>query len=202
MKSTTARLPLATKIINAGLVVLGAAAAVGAAVPLWPLISWKYMGRPSPTENFVLAVFGYPATQGGWLWHRDLPLDIRTITMLPVVIQTLAIIAIVVLVVRLFSAISRGAAFHTRALRSLTALSVVGIGGGLLQFAVGVVAWQVGHEWLNPSPSLDPYQVALFDQFPFPQWPLTLILVGILATALRVAFRAGARFERELEGVV
>lgn len=202
MKPATPRLPLATKVINTVLLLLATVAAVGAALPLWPPLSLEYMGRSSPIENFILMVFDYPAG-AAWLWSRDLSLGVRMLVMAPVIVQTLLIIALALLLVRLLADISRGKGFQAKAQRTLTAFSVMGIGGGLVQFTVGIVAWQVGRGLWDPTPELDGgYQAALFNAFPFPQWPLTLILIGIVAIALGVAFRVGAKFEQELEGVV
>lgn len=202
MEPATPRLPLTTKVINTVLLLLAAVAAVGAALPLWPPLSLKYMGRSSPIENFILMVFDYPAG-AAWLWSRESSLSVWMLVMAPVVVQTLLIIALALLLVRLLSDISRGRGFRAKAQRTLTAFSVVGIGGGLVQFTVGIVAWQVGRGLWDPNPNLvGEYQVALINAFPFPQWPLTLILIGVVAIALGAAFRTGSRFEKELEGVV
>ncbi len=203
MEPATPRLPLTTKVINTVLLLLAAVAAVGAALPLWPPLSLKYMGRSSPIENFILMVFDYPAG-AAWLWSADPSLGVRVLFVAPAAVQTLLIIALALLLVRLLSDISRGMGFRAKAQRTLTAFSVVGIGGGLVQFTVGIAAWQVGRErWDLPNPEFDGgYQAALINAFPFPQWPLTLILIGIVAIALGAAFRTGSRFEKELERVV
>ncbi|MGO1385066.1 MAG: hypothetical protein ACTHWA_00500 [Arachnia sp.] len=202
MESATSGLPLATTAINTVLLLLAAVAAVGSALPLWPPLSLKYMGRPSPIENFILMVFDYP-TGAAWMWSNDLSLGVWVLVMAPVVVQTLLIIALALLLVRLLSEISCGRGFQMRARRTLTAFSVVGIGGGLVQLTVGIVAWQVGRGLWDPNPGLfdGGYQAALINAFPFPQWPLTLILIGIVAIVLGVAFRDGAKFEQEFNGV-
>ena len=204
MEPESHRLPLATKVINIGLILLAAVAAAGSILPPWPVLSRMYMGRSTPIEHFIQAVFGYPANQGStWVWLGDVPFGVRIVTMLPVAVQVIALSALVVLTIRLLTAVSRGAALQTHARRSLIGLGVVGIGGGLMQFVIGAVAWEVGHQWFAPNEGdLGPSAAALYNQFPFPQWPLILILIGILAIALNVAFRAGAQFEQELEGVV
>lgn len=38
--------------------------------------------------------------------------------------------------------------------------------------------------------------------FDFPDWPIPLIVAGLIAAALTSAFRAGARLERDVDGVI
>lgn len=134
------------------------------------------------------------------MWVRDLPLNVRIITLLPVAVQAIVVAMLTIAGARLLAAISGGEAFTERARRSLTALSAVGVVGGLVQFGVGVLAWKVGSGWLDLDPE-DP-QVAMYGQLPFPDWPITLVIIGLLAAALGIAFRAGAKLEEDLQGVV
>lgn len=202
MESERSPLPLSAIAINAVLLLVATVAAVGAALPLWPNFSLHYMGRSSPIENFILMAFDYPGGRA-WFGLGDVDLGVRVPIMAPVVLQTVLIIVVAILVVRLLSDISRGTGFRFRAQLTLKALTIVGIGGGLLQFTVGIVAWRVGRGlWDLDASVVGDYQVALISAFPFPQWPLVLILIGVVAMALGVAFRAAARSEQELEGVV
>lgn len=190
-----------TRVAIAGVIILGAVMVAGVVLRPWPLLSWMYMGRVSPIEHVVELVFDYPGSRAAaGLFIRDAPLDVRVITLLPVAVQAVVVVLLTITTARVLAAISRGAAFTARARRSLKVLSVVGIVGGLVQFGVGVLAWKVGSGWLDLDPE-DP-GVRLYSHMPFPEWPITLVIIGLLAAALGVAFRAGARLEEDLDGVV
>lgn len=201
MSADHKRVRVATGIANAGVIVSGTVIAAGIVLPpWWPIALNLHMGRPSPIDNFIRVVFGYPIPEP--FLYGDMPLHEWVATSLPLVVQFITVVACTILLSRLLTAVAPDGAFGARSRRTLSILGIIGLSGGILLFGVGVLSWILGRSWLPPDPSAGPYQIAMVNQFPFPQWPLTFLLIGIVASALSVAFKTGARMEEDLEGVV
>jgi hypothetical protein len=139
-------------------------------------------------------------------------LSLRLVAALPSVIHAAAFLFATILLLRALASIRDGAAFRPSALRNWRTLSVVLLVGGIAQglaatagwlylgsrigllFGTGLVSDHDRDRFLGGS-----YQAIGLN---LPQWPTALLIGGVVALALAVAFRAGARFEREADGVV
>lgn len=202
MNTSTSKRRGASMLAITGVVVLGAVMIVGSVLPPWPLISIEYFGQQSPIANFVQVVFDYPIPHySAFLFVVEEPAHVSALELAPVILQAVIVAVLTFTLVRLLAGLAGGESFSPVVGRSLTTFSVVALAGGLVQYLVGLWAWNVGMGWLDEG-STDPARELLLAQPPFPHWPVALVMVGLLAAALRVAFRDGAMLKREVDGLV
>lgn len=135
----------------------------------------------------------------------DVAVWLRVLSATPTMIHGLTIVVAAGLVTRIMNRIARRQPFEPSVLRGWQRLAAVIIGGGLLQGVLNTVSWWVIFGPTNaPRPNHElplgaDYQLIIGA---FPYWPVFFILTGVIAAAIGAAFTAGARLEREVEGVV
>ena len=200
MKTPRQRKAMAAATV--GVSALGLVMAIGALLPPWPLISGKYYGQESPIANFIQVVFDYPKEHyASFIFVSDAPLLVSALEIAPVLLQAAIIGALTIGMLRLVAGLAREGSFAAQVSRSLSFISIVALGGGVVQFALGLSAWAVGFGWFTDMAELTLQQVTQ-ERPPFPHWPVTLAILGILAAVLRSAFREGSRLKEDVELVV
>ncbi|WP_440711296.1 hypothetical protein [Herbiconiux sp. YIM B11900] len=142
----------------------------------------------------------------------DADLLLRVLGALPSVLHAVTIAVAVVFLVKALEGIAAGRPFDRRVLVDWRILSIALLAGGIAQgladtaavlylntrigllFGAGLVTPDETDAFLGGD-----YRAIGTDA---PQWPVYLVIGGLVALALTTAFRAGARLEREAEGVV
>lgn len=133
----------------------------------------------------------------------DVPVWLRLLCAGATIVQAVTIAAAAVLVVGIIRKVSAGRPFDSAVVRRFNLLALMLVGGGIIQGAVDAAA--VGSLWEIAS------SVGREDSFMAPYWgigvnvpqvPFLTILLGVIAAALSVAFRAGKRLEEETTGIV
>jgi hypothetical protein len=192
----------ATSAAITGVTVLGGVMIAGSVLPPWAMLSNQYFGQNSPIGNFVQAAFGYPIEHySAFLFVANAPLHIVLLEAAPVVVQAIILAILTFAMARLLAGIAGGDSFAPSVRRSLTLLSVTAMVGALVQFGVGLLSWSICKPWMDSGSTL-PINDLVYGRPPFPDWPVTLLIIGILAAALRVAFRDGANLREEVVGIV
>lgn len=132
----------------------------------------------------------------------DVPLWLRLFCASPLVVEAVMIAAAGLLVARILRSIGSGDPFGPQVISALRRVAVVLLAGGFLQgildLAAGRVLWNVSTDFTTVN-IFDRYAVL---NYAGPQWPWLLILLGVIAAALAVAFRQGARLQEETVGIV
>lgn len=170
--------------------VWGVLIAAGALLRPWPLISKQYMGRIAPIGHLIEFLFDYPgARAGATLQVVELPPDVRIITLLPVIVQAVIVLGLTILAVRLLLGITREKEARRSAHRNLGNLSKVAIAGGLVQFGTGIWAWRTALAWLDLDPTAGPWEIR-YQYLPTPDWPLALLLTGLITAAFAWTLRS------------
>lgn len=128
-----------------------------------------------------------------------------TVTVIPWWIRLLSVLAIAVsaasaaaalwLTRRAVARIGEGEPFHPDVVRSLRTIGIVLVGGALLRPLLDVATTAALLSWAGS-------QRGMSIGYDFPQVPLTLLTVGLVAGCLQVAFRSGAQLTEEAVGVV
>ena len=143
--------------------------------------------------------------EGESAFLTDVPVWLRLLCAGPGIIQALTILAAAVLVTRILRGISAGDSFAPGVRRALRWLAATLCGGALLKagadFAAVSTLWRLG-DLSSPTRLegfLSPYQGLGFAP---PSVPWMLLLLGIIAAALAVAFREGARLKEDTIGIV
>lgn len=193
----------ATTAAITGVTVLGGAMIAGSLLPPWPMLSNQYFGQNSPIGNFVQGVFGYPI-EGLFTSApvvANTPPHIVLLEAAPPVVQAVILAVLTFAMARLLAGIAGGDSFAPSVRNSLTLLSVTAVVGALVHFGVGLLAWSICKPWLESVSTL-PINDLVYGRPPFPDWPVTLLIIGILAAAFRVAFRDGANLREEVVGIV
>lgn len=135
----------------------------------------------------------------------DLGLGTRLLCATPTAINLVTIVLAGLLVAGIISRIQKGQPFSAAVLRGWRRLGgVLVVGGGLqtvmAMVAVGVLASMVAHEDVHPSLVFGASYSGISINGPDVPW--MLLLLGIIAGAIALAFREGARLEEEVVGVV
>jgi hypothetical protein len=142
----------------------------------------------------------------------DADLLLRVLGALPSVLHAVTIAVAVVFLLRALLGIAAGRPFDRSVLVDWRILSIALLAGGIAQGLADTTAML----YLNTRIGLlfgagrvmpDEADAFLGGDYQaigtnLPQWPVYLIIGGLVALALTTAFRAGARLEREAEGVV
>ena len=142
----------------------------------------------------------------------DLDLGMRLLGAAPSLVHAVTVALAAWLLLRVLRGISGGTPFSPRVLGSWSRLSVVLLAGGVLHalletaavvylssrigllFGVGRVTSEQSEAFLGGD-----YQGIGID---VPHWAVPVLVAGLVALALTTAFRAGARLERDVDGVV
>lgn len=151
--------------------------------------------------------------EGGSGTLADLDFSMRLLGASPMFVQAVVFVVAAVALVRIVSGISRAHPFNDVVQSNWKLLTMALLGGGLLQAGLETVAWayfssRIGLLFGSGLGITREEQEAFLGGdysaigVAMPSWPLTIIVAGLVALALTVAFRIGARLEREAEGVV
>jgi hypothetical protein len=135
----------------------------------------------------------------------DIDLRLRLLCAVPTVISMLTIVLAGLLIAGIIARIQQGQPFSSAVLRGWQKLASVLVFGGILQTVASVIAVAV---LTTLRASQGPDGGGAFGasysglSFNAPDVPWMLMLLGIIAGALALAFREGARLEEEVAGVV
>lgn len=143
----------------------------------------------------------------------DAALSLRVISALPSLLNAVTIAVAAILLVGILRKISFGQPFSVWVLKRWRSLTVVLLAGGVLQgladtAAVVYLSTNIGLLFGAGNPSIMEARDGFLGGYysgigvDLPHWPIPLLLGGIIALALSIAFRAGARLEEEADGVV
>jgi hypothetical protein len=142
----------------------------------------------------------------------DADLSLRLLCALPTAVHAATVVLGTVFLLRVLRGIALARPFDAYVLESWRRLSIAVLTGGLVQglidtaastylntrigllFGTGLVNEQQQSAFLGGN-----YQAVGTN---LPQWPVPVIIAGLIATALMAAFRAGARLEEDVDGVV
>jgi hypothetical protein len=137
---------------------------------------------------------------GDVIYLTDLPLALRWLCASPELLAGLTLAAAGYLTARVLIAIATGRPFAARVRRHLAALSAVLLIGGIGQGALDTWAGRVLFHIDDHVPGFVSTYSGLGTDVP--HWPMTLIVVGLVAAALRLAFTEGARLQAEMADVI
>ena len=135
----------------------------------------------------------------------DVDLRLRLLCAVPTVINMVTIVLAGLLIAGITARIQQGQPFSSSVQRGWQRLASVLVFGGILQTVAGVIAVAV---LTTLRASQGPDGGGAFGasysglSFNAPDVPWMLMLLGIIAGALALAFREGARLEEEVAGVV
>ncbi|PQZ95814.1 hypothetical protein CQ018_00480 [Arthrobacter sp. MYb227] len=135
----------------------------------------------------------------------DVPSLIRALCATPTVTNTLTVLLSAIFVAGIIRKIAHGQPFDKKVVRNWKILGFVLVIGGTIEGILDTVAGQslMGAEGFpdeNGNFELGAeYMILVVNS---PQWPILLMLLGVISAALAIAFRSGARLEIEVEGVV
>lgn len=135
----------------------------------------------------------------------DVPSWIRALCATPTATNTLTILLSAIFVAGIIRKIAHGQPFDKKVIRNWKILGFILVIGGTIQGILDTVAGQSlmraeGFPDENGNFELGAEYVILVVNSP--QWPILLMLLGVISAALAIAFRSGARLEIEVEGVV
>lgn len=136
----------------------------------------------------------------------DVGVGLRLLCAAPTVAHLITIVVAGLLMARIIGHIQEGRPFSSEVLRGWNLLGGALVVGGGLQTALSMVA--VGVLSVRLSQETDPYHVELFGAaysvigIAGPDVPWMLLLLGIIAGAVALAFRKGSMLEDEVVGVV
>ena len=135
----------------------------------------------------------------------DVPSWIRVLCATPTITNTLTVLLAAIFVAGIIRKIAHGQPFDKKVIRNWKILGFILVIGGTIQGILDTVAGQSlmraeGFPDENGNFELGAEYVILVVNSP--QWPILLMLLGVISAALAIAFRSGARLEIEVEGVV
>lgn len=123
----------------------------------------------------------------------------------PTATNTLTALLATIFVAGILRKIAHGQPFDKKVIRNWKSLGLAFVIGGTIQ---GVLDTAAGQSLMGAAgvPNADgdfelgaEYTIPIVNS---PQWPLFLMLTGVISAALTIAFRSGAWLESEIEGVV
>jgi len=141
----------------------------------------------------------------------DADLGLRLLAALPTVLHAVTVTVAAILLIGILYRVALGRPFSSEVLRRWRWLTAVLLIGGILQSLAdtGANLYLSLHSGLSAALSVSRKDVASFLGGDYsiistnvPQWPIPILLGGIIALALGVAFRAGAQLVEEADGVV
>lgn len=140
----------------------------------------------------------------------DAALSLRLFAALPSLLHAVTITTAAVLLIGILYRVSLGRPFSGGVLGRWRWLTIVLLGGGVIQGLAdtGANIYLTTHlGLLGATYSPKATEILLGGDYSslgtnVPQWPISILLAGVVALALGVAFRAGARLEDEVDGVI
>lgn len=142
----------------------------------------------------------------------DADLLLRLLGALPSFVQAVTIVLATVFLLRVLRGIALGRPFEPFVVTNWRRLSIALLAGGALQAVADTAAnlyltTGIGLLFAAGSVTPDERDVFLGGDYQaigtnLPQWPVAILVGGLVALALATAFRAGAKLERDVDGVV
>lgn len=152
----------------------------------------------------TLPQVSYFLMDGDWGDLTDVDLKLRLLCASPVVVDLITVLLAAWLVTRIIDKIGAGASFTPDVPRAWRRLSTVLFTGGVTQGVLNAIALSAIQA--NPKSVLAPHAPAHASVtavgFSTSGWPWMLLVLGVIAGAIAVAFRQGARLQEDVDGVV
>lgn len=195
-----------TKIAIATVAVVAALTVVWDAISAFTVITGRSLTATGGADpwlplSFLPQVANASLREGATGSLADIPEWLRLLCATPTIIHAVVLLLATPLIIRVIGRVGQGQPFAPSVLRSWSSLSVVLIVGGVLQGVLDTIAGRVLFN-LTFTPEIPLYEAYEGMNLQGPNWPLLLIVVGIICVAITTAFRSGARLEKEVEGVV
>jgi hypothetical protein len=137
------------------------------------------------------------AVDGQQVLLSDVPLYLRVLSASALAVEGAAIVIALLAVARILTKLAEGEPFSSVVQRNLRVVSIVLIVGSLLRWTLDLITINRLVDWWESRPShggglaMDALQL-----------PVTLLICGLIAGAMMVAFRQGAELEEDAAGVV
>ena len=207
----------AGRVVTGSVVMVATLTAYGALSTAIMTVTGRYfytLGGADPRRSLTELPQMYRADlrEGATGTLVDLDLGMRLLGAVPSVIHAVTVVLAAWLLLRVLRGVSGGTPFGTRVLGSWTRLTVVLLVGGVLQAVVDTVAVvylssRIGLLFGVGRVSREQEEAFLGGDYMSisigaPDWPIPILVAGLVALALTTAFRAGARLERDVDGVV
>lgn len=208
-RSTAVKRPRAVGAAVATVIVVGALASLSVLLQALMTVTGRYLftwGGADQRKPLVdlPQLLQADIRDGYSMFLEDLPAWLRMLGASPLLLHAVIVAAAVALVVRLCRRIASGDPFGRSARGTLTRLSLVLIVGGVAQGILDTIAVGVATNWISSRmfTSLGGDFAVQGLGTDLPNFPIMLIVLGIITAALAVAFREGARLREEMAGVV
>lgn len=148
--------------------------------------------------------------EGSHATLADAALSLRLLAALPSLVHAVTITAAAILLIGILHRVSLGRPFSGEVLGRWRWLTVVLLAGGVIQSLAdtGANIYLSTHLGLlgarYDSQAAEAFLGGDYSGIGInvPQWPISILLAGVIALALGAAFRAGGRLEEEVDGVV
>lgn len=203
------------RVVTGSVLLVATLTALGAVGTAIMTVTGRYLfaiGATDPRRSLteLPQMFRADLREGATGTLADLDLGMRVLGAVPSAIHAATVVLAAWLLLRVLRGVSGGTPFSGQVLNSWSRLSVVLLAGGVLQAVVDTAAVV----YLSRRVGLL-YGTATFDEsraflggdyeginIGVPDWPIPILVAGLVALALTTAFRAGARLERDVDGVV
>ncbi|MGL3806167.1 hypothetical protein ACSYDW_08735 [Paeniglutamicibacter sp. R2-26] len=142
---------------------------------------------------------------GGAGYLVDAPLWLRLLCASPLAAHMATVLLAAFLITGIIQRIAAGQPFNASVLHNWKWLSAVLIVGGTIQGALDAMAGRSIYTLAGDSDVAGQFPLGadyMAIGVDLPQWPILMMLLGVIAAALAIAFRSGARLESEVDGVV
>lgn len=190
--------------------VLGVLALLGG---IWRVVSlvrgreWNMSGPDAPLGlQYLPQVTLYEQEGGELMTVLDLPAWLRALAVAPGLVESGALAVAAMVLMTVLMAIGQGHSFSDAVQLYLGRIATTLVASTVAVVVIDVVAlWQIDvaisdHRSMARDAG-ETFDIVGFGTNP-PAFPLMALALGLVAAALRWAFRDGARLEREVEGVV
>ncbi|WP_030150769.1 DUF2975 domain-containing protein [Oerskovia turbata] len=205
----TSRRPFITTVTTLAVLLLGALAALSELVQAWMTITGRYLytsGGAEPRKPVVdlPQLLQAEVREGYTMFLDDVPAALRVLAATPALLAAITYLIASVLLARAIRSIAAGDAFGRRVRSTLTWLSATLLVGGLLQGAVDSAAGAALWSWFPRATDLGgTHELAIAGLgLDVPHWPVMIVVLGLVTSALTVAFQQGARLQEETDGLV
>ncbi|WPF82881.1 hypothetical protein SANBI_000513 [Sanguibacter sp. 4.1] len=205
------------RLVTASVVVVATLTVVGRLSTAWMTITGRYvytLGGADPRLSLSdLPQMGSATLREGTTGTlEDVDLGMRLLGATPSLVHAATVGLAAWLLLRVLKGISAGAPFTPAVLRWWSRLTVVLLVGGVTQAvldtgAVVYLSSRIGLLFGSGRVSTEQREAFLGGDYMMtniatPDWPVPILVAGLVALALTTAFRAGARLERDVDGVV